>query len=87
MVGGAAIVSACLLLLGWTGEVVGLFTKEPETVRYRSHLGTRRTVADNRRQKREATIVIAVLCIYVVDFAINAGEYNTRFIAWEMSDK
>lgn len=27
MIGGASVVAACLLLLGWTTEVVGLFVK------------------------------------------------------------
>lgn len=32
MIGGALIVAVCLLVLGWTGEIVRLFVKKPETV-------------------------------------------------------
>lgn len=32
MIGGALIVAVCLLVLGWTGEIVRLFVTEPETV-------------------------------------------------------
>ena len=44
MIGGSLIVAICLLILGWTGEIVRLFVKEPETVgglnrsRFRSQL-------------------------------------------------
>lgn len=55
MVLGSLLVAACLLVLGWTKELVGHFVEEGET---------RRTV----------TIAVAVLSIYAVDFAINAGE-------------
>ena len=33
MIGGALIVAVCLLVLGWTGEIVRVFVTEPETVR------------------------------------------------------
>lgn len=32
MVVGAVIVALCLLVLGWTAEIVGLFITEPDTV-------------------------------------------------------
>ena len=32
MIGGSLIVAVCLLVLGWTGEIVRLFVREPETV-------------------------------------------------------
>lgn len=32
MIGGALIVGFCLLVLGWTAEIVGLFIKEPDLV-------------------------------------------------------
>ncbi|KAI9879696.1 MAG: hypothetical protein M1830_007643 [Pleopsidium flavum] len=54
MIGGAIIVGLCLLVLGWTKEIVGLFITEPRT-------------------SKHATIALAVLSIYAVDFAINAG--------------
>jgi len=33
MVVGTAIVSVCLLILGWTGEIVGIFVGEGDVVR------------------------------------------------------
>lgn len=32
MIGGALIVGFCLLVLGWTAEIVGFFIKEPDLV-------------------------------------------------------
>lgn len=32
MIGGSLIVAVCLLILGWTAEIVGLFVTELETV-------------------------------------------------------
>lgn len=32
MIGGALIVGVCLLILGWTEEIIGLFVTEPELV-------------------------------------------------------
>lgn len=32
MIGGTAIVSVCLLVLGWTGEIVGAFVTDVEVV-------------------------------------------------------
>ena len=32
MIGGALIVAVCLLILGWTGEIVRVFVTEPEMV-------------------------------------------------------
>ncbi len=32
MVGGAVIVALCLLVLGWTAEIVGLFVADSDTV-------------------------------------------------------
>lgn len=54
MVIGAVIVSACLILLGFTREIVGLFI-------------------DDDKVASKPTIVLAVLAIYALDFAINAG--------------
>ncbi|KAF2731210.1 sucrose transport protein-like protein [Polyplosphaeria fusca] len=59
MVGGTALVSLFLLLLGWTREVVEVFVTEKEAV-------------------REATIALAVLSIYGIDFAINAVQASCR---------
>lgn len=61
MVGGSIMTSLCLLLLGWTQEVVGVFT---------GHIERKSTVV----------IVVAVLSIYVLDFAINAVQACCRSI-------
>jgi solute carrier family 45 protein 1/2/4 len=55
MVIGSLIVAACLLILGWTKEIVGIFISDEETA-------------------KTWTIFLAVLSIYVIDFAINAGK-------------
>ena len=34
MIGGSIIVALCLLVLGWTAEIVGIFVKNPEAVSY-----------------------------------------------------
>jgi len=34
MIGGSIIVALCLLVLGWTAEIVGMFVKNTETVSY-----------------------------------------------------
>lgn len=54
MVIGTIIVALCLLVLGFTREIVGW------------------VISDDEAAKRP-TIVLAVLAIYAVDFAINAG--------------
>ena len=59
MVGGTIAVSACLLLLGWTREVVEYFATDPETI-------------------KTATIALAVISIYGIDFAINAVQGSCR---------
>ena len=55
MVIGSVIVAACLMILGWTKEIVGCFVQEGEF-------------------RKTCTIMVAVLSIYAVDFAINAGK-------------
>lgn len=55
MVVGSVIVTACLIVMGWTKEIVHSFMEEGESA-------------------RKVTILIAVLSIYAVDFAINAGK-------------
>ena len=60
MVIGSIVVGACLLLLGWTSEVVGLF------------------LSASNPSKKNVTLVVAVLAIYLVDFAINAVQASCR---------
>lgn len=52
---GSLLVAVCLLVLGWTKEIVAHFVGEGEW-------------------RKTCTIFLAVLAIYAVDFAINAGE-------------
>lgn len=59
MCGGTVLVGMFLLLLGWTKEVVGMFTTNPETA-------------------KSATVYVAVLSIYGIDFAINAVQGSCR---------
>lgn len=56
---GTIIVSASLLLLGWTREIVAWLLPIDSDFR------------------RKVTIFLAVLALYVTDFAINAGEFRT----------
>lgn len=56
---GTIIVSASLLVLGWTREIVAwLLPMETDF-------------------KRKVTIFLAVLALYVTDFAINAGKFRS----------
>jgi solute carrier family 45 protein 1/2/4 len=58
MVLGSFLVAACLLVLGWTKEIVGHFVEG--------------------EWRKACTIFLAVLAIYAVDFAINAGKSGSR---------
>lgn len=73
MIVGAIIVSMGLFILGWTTEIVSFFIAESELVRA---YFTRKTdcMIDVVHQRRVLTITLAVLSIYLVDFAINASE-------------
>jgi solute carrier family 45, member 1/2/4 len=62
MVGGAAVVCGALLVLGWTKEIVGLVFGG----------------AAGAKWQREAAVVLAVGCIYTIDFAINAVQASAR---------
>jgi solute carrier family 45 protein 1/2/4 len=55
MIAGSVLVACCLIVLGWTKEIVGFFVEDGEF-------------------KKSCTIVLAVLSIYAVDFAVNAGK-------------
>ncbi|KAL4783550.1 hypothetical protein BJX76DRAFT_357937 [Aspergillus varians] len=59
MIGGSLIVTLCLLVLGWTTEIVGVFIKDAE-------------------KAPRATIALAVLSIYAVDFSINVVQACAR---------
>lgn len=73
MIGGAAVVSMGLLVLGWTTEIVGFFIPESELVS-RSNRSENSCMIDLFHQRRVLTITLAVLSIYLVDFAINASK-------------
>lgn len=69
MVVGSFVVGACLMVLGWTKEIVAHFVEEGEF-------------------RKECTVVVAVLSIYAIDFAINAGKLNAgevrrEVLTWE----
>lgn len=57
MIFGSILVTACLLVMGWTKEIVLFFFEEGEFA-------------------KRLTVIVAVLSIYAVDFAINAGMIN-----------
>ena len=82
MVGGSLIVGACLVVLGWTAEIVGLFVTEEGMVRHYLLAKVKSLLLRICWQKRRCTIALAVLSIYAVDFAINAGElrHSLQFI-------
>ena len=54
-----------------------MFVREPETVCDRSR-SIQGVPAYQRLQAKSCTIALAVLSIYAVDFAINAGWYSAR---------
>lgn len=62
MILGSLLVALCLILMAWASEFVSIFTS-PET---------------NKEGAQQATIVVAVLSIYAVDFAINAVQACCR---------
>ncbi|PYH92723.1 MFS general substrate transporter [Aspergillus ellipticus CBS 707.79] len=59
MIVGSFLVAMCLLVLGWTTELVDMFVKDAE-------------------KAKNATIALAVLSIYAVDFAINVVQACCR---------
>ena len=77
MIGGALIVAACLLILGWTGEIVRLFVRDSETVGICNN-PSQFVSAHDGLQAKSCTIALAVLSIYAVDFPINAGWCSAR---------
>lgn len=72
MIGGAMIVSMGLFVLGWTTEIVGFFIPESELVSAHSPCST--YLSNPPCKRRILTITLAVLSIYLVDFAINASK-------------
>lgn len=83
MIGGSVIVGACLVILGWTAEIVSLFVTEEHLVS-QTNYSAERWPADGTRQKRSCTIALAVLSIYAVDFAINAGTIELNGQTWRV---
>lgn len=72
------IVSACLLVLGWTKEIVASFVTAPELVGLAGFNDMSLDFRSDAEQRREATITLAVLSIYALDFAINAVQSSCR---------
>lgn len=77
MIGGTAIVCACLFVLGWTTEIVEFFTPKNETVCIKES-SMRLTCSQLDWQNQSRVILFAVLSIYGVDFAINAVQASCR---------
>lgn len=76
MIFGSLVVAFCLIVLGWTAEIVGTFVKDPEKVRLERLKRARwARQADMRlgSQVKNVTIAVAVSSIYAVDFSINVG--------------
>lgn len=76
MIFGSLVVAFCLIVLGWTAEIVGTFVKDPEKVRLERLKRARwARQADMRldSQAKNVTIAVAVSSIYAVDFSINVG--------------
>jgi len=61
MVMGSLAVALCLVILGWTKEIVGIFIRDPNMV-------------------KTCSIAVAVLSIYALNFAINAGELGYEML-------
>jgi len=81
MVCGTVLVSICLLVLGWTREMVSVFITDETRVSFRNQEVWEHTSGLlTPTQQREATIVLAVLSIYALDFAINAVQASCRSI-------
>ncbi len=66
MIIGSLVVATCLLILGWTKEIVGIFIGDPDIV-------------------KTCSIAVAVLSIYALDFAVNAGELGYDFCTVPLS--
>ncbi|KAI5365233.1 Putative MFS transporter superfamily [Septoria linicola] len=64
MVGGTVAVAICLLVLGWAKEIVAWFVPG--------------TGADVEERRRSATITVAIVDIYILDFVINIAQATCR---------
>ena len=75
MIFGSFVVAFCLVVLGWTAEIVGLFVKDYEKVccRRSTHFNLDSLLTRYFSQANNVTIALAVSSIYAVDFSINVG--------------
>jgi solute carrier family 45 protein 1/2/4 len=77
MIFGSFVVAFCLIVLGWTAEIVGLFVQDPEKVWIVECVyWIRWELTRARSQARNVTIALAVSSIYAVDFSINVGKWG-----------
>ncbi|KAJ5917786.1 hypothetical protein N7454_010161 [Penicillium verhagenii] len=81
MVFGSFVVAFCLIVLGWTAEIVGLFVTDPEKVPNLRHSilnlwGLKLILF--LLQAKNITIALAVSSIYAVDFSINVVQACCR---------
>lgn len=72
MVGGSVVVAMCLLTLGWAKEIVQSLIGSTAFVSQASEASPVR-INVFYEKAASATIWLAVLSIYALDFAINAG--------------
>lgn len=68
----SVLVAGCLLCLAWAKEIVGVVVWDEILVSFR-RLGAIVLRIVIYWQAKEATVTLAISCIYAVDFAINAG--------------
>lgn len=73
MMVGSVMVAVCFLTMGWANEIVGLVVTDEDRVGFPD--GFIRDCSFNVFvQAKTAVETLAVVCIYAVDFAINAGK-------------
>lgn len=70
MLACSLLVAVFLLTLAWASEIVGVFIRD-ETLVGIYRLGSKHRLI--LVQAKQATVALAIFCIYAVDFAINAG--------------
>ncbi|KAI9894661.1 MAG: hypothetical protein M1814_002017 [Vezdaea aestivalis] len=75
MVGGAGVVAVFLIVMSWAKEIVELVAGSSDVSHSDRHYLTQEIDGD---KDRTAVILLAVLSIYVVDFAVNAVQSCSR---------
>ena len=74
MIGGVILCSCAMLLLGYTRPIAAIFTGyDNAAVRLAIHTSLLGPLLMHTLQNDRWTIALAVLAVYIIDFAINAG--------------